>query len=295
MGQSPALDRVSFSVERGEVFGLLGPNGGGKTTLFKILSTLMNASSGRAFLFGSDIAAEPDAVRRKIGVVFQAPSLDIKLTVFENLMHQGHLYGLSGRTLEVKIEELLKRLALLERRDDRVEILSGGLKRRVEIAKGLLHSPELLLMDEPSTGLDPGARKDLWDHIAELKRGGMTICVTTHLMEEADKCDRIAILSEGKLVALERPQALKDEIGGDVIAIQSKDPEALAQRIKTDLKMDVRVIDGAIRLEKERGHEFLPQLAGRYSSDILSISLSKPSLEDVFIRKTGHRFWKSED
>ncbi len=292
MSKKPALDGVSFSVRRGEIFGLLGPNGGGKTTLFKILSTLLVPSSGRASLFGQDVLAASDAVRKKIGVVFQSPSLDAKLTVKENLVHQGHLYGLSGKPLESKIQETLAALALSDRRDDRVEILSGGLKRRAEIAKGLLHNPELLLMDEPSTGLDPGARKDLWDLLAELKKSGMTICVTTHLMEEAEKCDRLAILSEGKLVALDRPETLKEEIGGDVIWIQSERAEELARKIKSDLGVDARAIEGAVRVEKERGHEFLPQLATRYAADIQSLTLAKPSLEDVFIRKTGHRFWK---
>lgn len=289
----PALERVDFSVKEGEVFGLLGPNGGGKTTLFKILSTLLSPTSGTAVIAGYDLLKEQADIRKNIGVVFQSPSLDNKLTVKENLIHQGHLYGLTGSDLSGRVSDLLGRLALADRAGDRAEILSGGLKRRVEIAKGLLHRPKILLMDEPSTGLDPGARKDLWDQIAELAGGGMTVCVTTHLMEEAEKCDRLAILNEGSVVAIGTPAALKSEIGGDVLSIETDRPEELARKIEASLGLSAKVVDETVHIEKDHGPETLAAIVKAFSGDIRSISLSKPSLEDVFIRKTGHKFWKS--
>lgn len=292
--RAKALDSVDLSVRPAEVFGLLGPNGGGKTTLFRILSTDLQPQTGSARIFGADVAGDPRGVRRQIGVVFQSPSLDIKLTVAENLLHQGHLYGLRGRALGSRIDEILSRMGLTSRADERAETLSGGLKRRVEVAKSLLHEPRLLLMDEPSTGLDPGARKDLWDHLAELKAQGITVCVTTHLMEEAEKCDRIAILNEGRVVALNTPAALKDEIGGDVITVETPDPETLAIAIRRRFHLDVSVVEGSVHIERERGHEFIPVLVQEYPNDIRSVILGKPSLEDVFIHRTGHKFWTPE-
>src|SRR5438552_1768384 len=197
-GERRVLRGLDFTVPEGEIFGLLGPNGGGKTTLFRILATLLRPTAGRALVMGHDVALEPDEVRRRIGVVFQSPALDRVLTVRENLEVHGRLYGLSGRGLRGAAEEMLRRVRLLDRADDRVGTLSGGLMRRAEIAKGLLHRPRLLLMDEPSSGLDPGARQDLWELLRDLReRFGTTLLLTTHLMEEADRCDRLAILSEG--------------------------------------------------------------------------------------------------
>jgi ABC-2 type transport system ATP-binding protein len=287
-----ALKDIAFSVEPKEIFGLLGPNGGGKSTLFKILSTALQPTAGTAKIFGVDVLENPAEVRKKIGVVFQSPSLDKKLTVAENLRHQGHLYGLSGNALEERISDLLRRVGCLDRARDFAETLSGGLQRRVEIAKGMIHRPELLLMDEPSTGLDPGSRKDLWDYLQELKSSGMTILVTTHLMEEAEKCDRVAILNEGVLVAMDRPAALKNEIGGDVISVEARDPRALVERIRASFGLDAVVLeDNTVRIEKDRGHEFVPQLVQSFPQEILSVMLGKPTLEDVFFRRTGHKFW----
>lgn len=288
-----ALNGVSFAVREGELFGLLGPNGGGKTTTFHILSTFFPPSAGEALVFGTDVAREPEAVRRKLGVVFQAPSLDKKLTVRENLWHQGHLYGLSGRDLNQRIDQGLARVRLTDRAGDFVEVLSGGLRRRAELAKGLLHQPNLLLLDEPSTGLDPGARRDLWDYLAELKRSqNMTMVVTTHLMDEAEKCDRVAILNEGRIVALGTPSELKQEIGGDIISIEAPNPEALRAEIEVKFQVKAQVLGSLLRIERERGHEFIPQLVGGFPGQITSVTLGKPTLEDVFIRRTGHRFWQ---
>ena len=281
-GDRVALDGVSFAVRSGEVFGLVGPNGGGKTTLFKILSTALVPASGAARVAGIDV--RDGAVRRKIGVVFQSPSLDGKLTVAENLLHHGHLYGLSGGGLRQRIGEELARFGLTDRTGDRVEKLSGGLQRRVELAKSLLHRPEVLLLDEPSTGLDPGARRDLWDALRGLK--GVTVLLTTHLLEEAERCDRLAILHKGKVVALGEPLALRAEIGGDVVTVRSRDAEKLAAGIREKLGESPQLVDGTVRLARDRGHEFVGRLVEAFPGMIDSVTVAKPSLEDVFMSKT---------
>jgi len=271
---------------------LLGPNGSGKTTLFRILSTLMVPSSGRAVILGSDVATDPSALRRKIGVVFQAQSIDRKLTAAENLWHQGHLYGLHGPALKSRMAEMLARVGLADRAQEKAETFSGGMQRRLELAKGLLHRPAVLLLDEPTTGLDPGARRDLWQYLAILRdQEQVTVIVTTHLMEEAERCDRLAILSEGKLVALGTPAELKQEIGGDVILLDTPNAESLAERLRERFQVDAQVLEGQIRLERTNGHRFMTDLVESFPGEIDAISISKPSLEDVFIRRTGHRFW----
>jgi ABC-2 type transport system ATP-binding protein len=287
-----ALDGVSFEVRRAELFGLLGPNGSGKTTLFRILSTLMLPSAGRAVILGWDVATDPSALRRKIGVVFQAPSIDRKLTAAENLWHQGHLYGLHGPALKSRMAEMLARVGLADRAQERAETFSGGMQRRLELAKGLLHRPSVLLLDEPTTGLDPGARRDLWQYLRILRdQEQVTVIVTTHLMEEAESCDRLAILSEGKLVALGTPAELKQEIGGDVILLDTPNAESLAGRMRERFHVNAQVLEGQIRLERTNGHRFMTDLVESFPGEIDAISISKPSLEDVFIRRTGHKFW----
>jgi ABC-2 type transport system ATP-binding protein len=288
-GERLALNKVNIEVRRGEIFGLLGPNGGGKTTLFRILSTLIRPTSGSAELFGLNILEDLAAVRRRMGVVFQSPSLDKKLRVVENLRHQGSLYGLSGSSLQTRINELLARFHLADRARDIVETLSGGLQRRVEIAKSLLHSPEFLLLDEPSTGLDPGARIDLWTFLGDLRRQGVTILLTTHLMDEADRCDRVAIIHRGSIVALDEPNALRAQIGGDVITLVAKNPETLLPQINTQFPFEASLLEGRIRIEKENGHKFITKLFEAFPGEIETITLGKPTLEDVFIAKTGHR------
>jgi len=283
-GERTALDNVSFTVRRGELFGLLGPNGGGKTTLFRILCTLMSPSAGRVTLNGGPMD------RHQIGVVFQSPSLDKKLTVRENLRHQGHIYGISGAPLAARIAELLERFRLTDRAGDYVEKLSGGLRRRVELAKGMLHKPAVLLLDEPSTGLDPRARRELGDYLTELARqDGVTVLLTTHIMDEADRCDRLALLDGGKLVALDTPGALKDRVGGDVINVSAKVPESLSAQVSAKFGVAAQVVDGHVRIERARGHEFVPQLVEAFPGEIDSVSVGKPTLEDVFIHLTGHR------
>jgi ABC-2 type transport system ATP-binding protein len=281
-GERTALDGVSFRVPSGEVFGLVGPNGGGKTTLFKILSTALTPSSGAARVAGLDV--RDGAVRRKIGVVFQSPSLDGKLRISENLLHHGHLYGLSGADLRARIDQELSRFGLADRKGERVEKLSGGLQRRVELAKALLHRPEVLLLDEPSTGLDPGARRDLWDALRSLK--GVTVLLTTHLLEEAERCDRLAILHKGRIAALGEPMALRAQIGGDIVSMRSRDPGRLASSIREKLGEEPQVIDGTVRLSKERGHEVVVRLVESFPGLIESVTVAKPSLEDVFLART---------
>jgi len=291
-GERVALDGVSFEVAETEIFGLLGPNGSGKTTLFRVLSTLMLPTAGRALLMGLDPAREPERVRRRIGVVFQARSVDIKLTAAENLWHQGHLYGLRGAGLRERIGGMLDRVGLSERADERLETFSGGMQRRVELAKGLMHRPSVLLLDEPSTGLDPGARRDLWQYLRLLReQERVTVLLTTHLMEEAEKCDRLAILNQGRLVALGTPAELKAEIGGDVILLEATDPTSLAARIQQRFAVVPAVLDGRVRLEREGGHRFVTDVVEAFPGEIQSLSVSKPTLEDVFIHRTGHRFW----
>jgi len=291
-----ALDGVSFEVQSAELFGLLGPNGSGKTTLFRILSTLMVPVGGHAVILGHDVALDPNGLRHKIGVVFQAKSIDVKLTAAENLMHQGHLYGLRGSLLKRRIAEMLERVGLSDRAKEKAETFSGGMQRRLELAKGLLHHPQVLLLDEPTTGLDPGARRDVWQYLRMLRdEEHVTVIVTTHLMEEAERCDRLAIINEGKLMALGTPAELKQEIGGDVILLDSHDAETLAERIRLRFHVDAKVLGEQVRLERENGHRFIADVVEAFPGEIEAVSVSKPSLEDVFIRRTGHKFWTEEN
>jgi ABC-2 type transport system ATP-binding protein len=293
-GRRKALADLSLDVARGEIFAFLGPNGGGKTTLFRLLSTLVPLEQGEVEILSFNLRTQSAAVRGAIGVVFQAPSLDKKLTVAENIRHQGHLYGLSGATLRQREAEMLARLGLAARATDRVEALSGGLRRRVELAKGMIHHPMLLLLDEPSTGLDPGARSDLWDYLRSLRdEQGVTIVLTTHLLEEAEKADRIAILHEGQLVALDTPEALRATVGGDSITIHAADPARLAAAIAAQFGCEGQILDGALRLEQADGHQWIARLVEAFPGQIESITLGKPTLEDVFIARTGHRFWQA--
>ena len=231
-------------------------------------------------------------MRRLLGVVFQNPSLDVHLTVRENLLHQGHLYGVRGRDLEARISAALERFGLAERRDQRAAELSGGLRRRVEIAKSLLHGPRLLLLDEPSTGLDPGARRDLWTTLEGLRGEGVTVLLTTHFMEEGDRCDRLALIDRGILVAEGSPAALKQEIGGDVVTLTGSDPEGLARDIGTRFPELAPVVrDGAVRLERDRGHELVARLIEALPGRVDAVTVARPTLEDVFLHRTGRRLY----
>lgn len=293
-GDRQALVGVTFDVPQGEIFGVLGPNGGGKTTLFKILSTLITANDGRVRLFGYDLTGRPHKVRKHLGVVFQHPSLDLKLTAVENLRRHGHLYGLWGKALNRRIQAVLDQLGLAERGDDLVEALSGGLRRRVELAKAILHQPNLLLLDEPSTGLDPGIRQQFRLHLQYLREeDGTTIVLTTHILDEAEWCDRVGILDEGRLVAIGTPAALKEQVGADVVIIDASNPEALAERIHQHFGYSSDLIDQSLRVECAQGHEFARDVVAAFPQEIQSVRFGKPTLEDVFVKVTGHRFSES--
>jgi ABC-2 type transport system ATP-binding protein len=290
-GDRPALSTVEFTIARGEIFGFLGPNGGGKSTLFRLLSTLVPIQSGDARILGCDLRGATQALRRKIGVVFQSPSLDGKLTVAENLAIHGNLYGMRGARLKERAQAMLARLDVSDRAGDLAETLSGGLRRRVELAKALLHEPELLLLDEPSTGLDPAARREFFALLTRLRESdGVTIVLTTHYMEEAERCDRIGILDQGRLVAIAPPGELKQRVGGDVMVISTAAPEALAQKIAQRLQVRAALVDGTLRIERPRGHELVARLVDEFGGEIESITFGRPTLEDVFVHLTGHRF-----
>src|SRR6185436_3491258 len=239
-----------------------------------ILSTLMAPTSGKTSLCGHDVSRDPAAVRRKIGVVFQSQSLDKKLTVEENLRGQGHLHGMSGAMLRERMEKVLGRLGLADRRGDLVEVLSGGLKRRVEIAKGLLHQPAVLLMDEASTGLDPGARRELWRFILELRESeGVTVLLTSHILDEADKCDRLVLLHEGRVVSQGSPAELKARIGGDVVILEAGDPAALSKQIESRFHVRPSSVDGTLRVEIANGHRFITEVVEAFPGSIESVGL----------------------
>ncbi len=290
-GERTALAGVSFDVRRGELLALLGPNGSGKTTLFRILSTALLPGGGSAVLLGADVRRQPQLVRRAIGVVFQAPSLDRKLTAAENLRHQGRLYGLRGRDLEARIAAALAGVGVADRAHERVERLSGGLARRVELAKGMLHRPAILLLDEPTTGLDPAARREFWTHLERVRESaGTTVVLTTHLMDEAGRSDRVAILDAGRLIALDTPAALTAEIGGEVVTVAADEPEALAARIAERFSCRAAVVERTVRIEHPRAHELVARLVEAFPDEILRLTLGRPTLDDVFVRRTGHRF-----
>jgi ABC-2 type transport system ATP-binding protein len=294
-GARQALASLDLTIGRGEIFAILGPNGGGKTTLFRVLSTLASLQQGTARIAGYDVAAQPAEVRARIGVVFQAPSLDRKLTVAENIDLQGTLYGLPRQEIVRRRNELMDQFGIGDRARDLTEKLSGGLRRRVELAKGLIHRPELLLLDEPSTGLDPAARSDLSQLLKALATGSRTtVVLTTHLLDEADAADRIAILNQGQLVALGRPDDLRAEVGGDSISLQSTQPRVLADEIERRFGHAARLLDGEVRLEVADGHQWIARLFEAFPGQIAAVRLGKPTLEDVFIARTGHRFFWRE-
>ena len=275
-GDRQALIDVGFRVEPGEMIGLLGPNGGGKTTLFRILATLLKPSSGDALLSGRSIRRDPDGVRSVLGVVFQRPSLDIKLTVMENLRHHGHLHGLSGAGLGERCDKALFALGLSDRASDRVETLSGGLARRVELAKSVLHRPSILLLDEPNTGLDPNARRDFIDYLDQLRKtDGVTILLTTHFLDEAERCDRVGIMHEGRLVAYDAPGTLKNSVGDEVLLLSGPTMPAM-------------------RVEGPHAHRLASDLVDRFPGEVTSFSWGRPTLDDVFVHLTGRTLKDAE-
>lgn len=283
-----AVKEVNFFVNEGETFGFLGPNGAGKTTTINMLVTIMKPTSGRAILNGFDVLSNPANVRQSIGIVFQDPSLDERLTALDNLQFHGLIYGIDSKTRNKNIELMLKMMQLEERKKDLVRTFSGGMKRRLEIARGLIHEPKVLFLDEPTLGLDPQTRNYIWTYIDKLKeRTGLTIFLTTHYMEEAERCDRIAIIDHGKIIALDSPKNLKKMVGENIITMKTSNNEKAANEILEQFNLKPEIKDGDLRLEVNEGEVFIPKLIKSISVNIDYISLWKPTLEDVFLKLTG--------
>jgi len=294
-GPLTAVDDISFRVEDGEVFGFLGPNGAGKTTAINVLCTLMRPTTGSAKVAGYDVASQRNAVRQSIGLVFQDPSLDAQLTAYENLRFHALLYNVPGDERAERIEEVLRIVELWDRRDAVVRTFSGGMKRRLEIARGILHHPRVLFLDEPTLGLDPQTRERVWEYILELQRAQeITIFMTTHYMDEAEHCDRIAIIDQGKIVALDTPDALKRMVGVDILTLRTEDNEGAAREIGERYGLKPQRDDTHIRLEVEAGAEFIPRLVGELGIAIKSVDLHRPTLDDVFLKLTGRAIREGE-
>jgi ABC-2 type transport system ATP-binding protein len=283
-----AVRGIDLDVVPGETFGFLGPNGAGKSTTIKILCTLVDATAGSATVAGFDVARERDQVRRHIGLVFQEPTLDTYLTAEQNLKFHGELYGVDRATAATRRREVLTMVGLWERRGDLVQTFSGGMRRRLEIARGLLHSPRVLFLDEPTIGLDPQTRASIWDYIAELhRREQITVFVTTHYMDEAEHCDRIAIINEGEIVALDTPAALKSAIGKDRVQITTQDDERAIAELRDRFGLEAGVHEGAVTFAVAEGAAFIPRLFAGIDVPIDSVTVTRPSLDDVFLSYTG--------
>jgi ABC-2 type transport system ATP-binding protein len=285
-----AVDGISFEVKKGEIFGFLGPNGAGKSTTISILATLLEPSGGEAKVNNFSITGDRNDVRKSIGLVFQDPSLDDRLTAEENLRFHARLYGVSKNDYKKRVDEVLDLVELKDRRNDIVRTFSGGMKRRLEIARGLIHYPAVLFLDEPTLGLDPQTRSHLWEYILRLKKEkAMTIFMTTHYMNEAEYCDRIAIIDRGKIVALDTPENLKKKVGGDIIIMQSEEKENLKGEIKKRYNLSPKEEDEALQIEVENAETFMPRLFNELDSKIKSIEMRHPTLDDVFLKLTGKR------
>ncbi len=287
-GSLVAVDDVSFQVRQGEIFGFLGPNGAGKTTTINILCTLLRPTSGTASLNGFDVARQQNEVRRSLGLVFQDPSLDIKLSAMQNLEFHAGVYNIPRSLSQQRIEEVLRMVDLWDRRKDTVQNYSGGMRRRLEIARGLLHYPKVLFLDEPTLGLDPQTRFHIWEYILELrKRESITVFLTTHYMDEATVANRIAIIDHGRIIAMDSPDALKRMVGGDIVSLKTANDEAAVTEISDRYNIQAQRDSGGIFLEVENGEEFIPTLVKEFQSGLLSISLRRPTLDDVFMKLTG--------
>ncbi|MFG2089566.1 MULTISPECIES: ATP-binding cassette domain-containing protein [unclassified Spirillospora] len=287
-GDVEAVRGIEFTVRAGEIFGFLGPNGAGKSTTINMLCTLLKPSGGRALVAGHDVLRERDSVRRNIGLVFQDPTLDGYLSGEQNLRFHAELYGVPRAVMGERMRQVLEMVGLWDRRGDLVQNYSGGMKRRLEIARGLLHSPRVLFLDEPTVGLDPQTRSSIWDYIRQLKEAEeITIFMTTHYMDEAEYCDRIAIMDSGTIVALDTPEALKAGVGEDRVRIQTADDEAAIAAIKERFDLEAVMSEGAVTFRVASGEEFVPRLFAGLGVPIRSVSVSRPSLDDVFMSFTG--------
>jgi ABC-2 type transport system ATP-binding protein len=287
-GDVEAVRGIDFQVGRGETFGFLGPNGAGKTTTIKILCTLANATAGSAVVAGHDSATDRDAVRRNIGLVFQDTTLDTYLTAEQNLRFHAELYGVPKAAVMPRMKQVMDMVGLWDRKDSLVSTYSGGMQRRLEIARGLLHAPHVLFLDEPTVGLDPQTRSSIWAYINDLKRReDITIFLTTHYMDEAEHCDRIAIIDHGKIVAIDTPEALKASIGKDRVQIQTADDQAAISELASKFGLEAGIHDGAVTFSVASGEQFVPRLFTEFTVPIRSVSVSRPSLDDVFMSYTG--------
>jgi len=290
-----AVDHVSFEVKKGEIFGFLGPNGAGKSTTINMLSTLLIPTEGDATINNFSILSQRDEVRQSIGLVFQDPSLDDQLTAEENLRFHAKLYRVSKTEYKKRLEEVLQLVGLWDRKKSIIKTFSGGMKRRLEIARGLIHYPQILFLDEPTLGLDPQTRAHLWNYILKLKKErGMTIFMTTHYMNEAEYCDRIAIIDNGKIVALDLPNNLKKQLGGDIISMTSSEKDNLKKELEKRYNKEVREENGTLQMEVADGEKFLPRLFNELDSKIDSIELRKPTLDNVFLSLTGRKIREEE-
>jgi ABC-2 type transport system ATP-binding protein len=287
-GEVEAVRGIDFEVARGETFGFLGPNGAGKTTTIKILCTLANATSGTATVAGFDAAVNRDSVRRNIGLVFQDTTLDTYLTAAQNLRFHAELYGVPKAAVEPRMRQVMDMVGLWDRKDSLVSTYSGGMQRRLEIARGLLHAPHVLFLDEPTVGLDPQTRSSIWAYINDLKRReDITIFLTTHYMDEAEHCDRIAIIDHGKIVAIDTPEALKASVGKDRVQIHTADDPAAIRALAESFGIQAAMHDGAVTFSVAAGEQFVPRLFTELGIPIRSVSVSRPSLDDVFMSYTG--------
>ena len=290
-----AVKDVSFTVSEGEVFGFLGPNGAGKTTTINMLCTLVRPTSGSAILNGYDVITDKNAVRRSIGLVFQETTLDDHLTAEQNIMFHALAYGVSKKSRIQKTEELLVLLGLWDRRKDKITTYSGGMKRRLEIARGLVHLPKILFLDEPTLGLDPQTRNNIWEYILKLRdEQGLTIFLTTHYMDEAEHSDRIAVIDDGRIVATDSPQSLKSQIQGDLVVIKSAQLEPISAKLRDAFSLTPKIMDEAVTVQVPDGETFIPRFLRAYAGDIHSIGLRRPTLEDVFLNLTGRHIRESE-
>ena len=291
-----AVRGVSFEVAPGEVFGFLGPNGAGKTTTINMLCTLARPTSGSATVAGHDVVRDRDDVRRNIGLVFQDPTLDSYLTAAQNLKLHAELYGVQSDLVKPRMEQVLQMVGLWERRDTKVMTFSGGMRRRLEIARGLMHSPRVLFLDEPTIGLDPQTRRSIWSYIRQLKeQEEITIFMTTHYMDEAEWCDRIAIMDHGQIVALDPPETLKAEVGTDRVMIHTDDDEATIAALRDRFGLEGRIVEGAVTFGVPEGEQFVPRLFAELGIPIRSVSVSRPTLDDVFMSYTGTTIRDAEE
>ena len=287
-GEIEAVRGIDFEVPVGETFGFLGPNGAGKSTTIKMLCTLARPTSGSAWVAAHEVTSERDAVRRNIGLVFQDTTLDNYLTGAQNLKFHAALYGVPAAAVEPRMRQVLEMVGLWDRRDSVVMTYSGGMKRRLEIARGLLHAPRVLFLDEPTVGLDPQTRASIWEYINELKsREDITIFLTTHYMDEAEHCDRIAIIDHGQIVAIDTPEALKASVGKDRVQIHTADDEVAIAGLAREFGIDAAMHEGAVTFSVASGEQFVPRLFGGLSVPIKSVSVSRPTLDDVFMNYTG--------